>query len=125
MKLALRPVGKNAPPRPRRFDSTTCWITACGSSARAFSSCTYPPTARYDSRLRSGSPSNPARTSAGPSATRTVVSLIAELLHDRRDVRLRHRLPVDVVDGHDRRRRAAAEALDGAERDLAVLGRLA
>ena len=30
MKLALRPVGKKAPPRPRRFDSISSWITRLG-----------------------------------------------------------------------------------------------
>ena len=44
-----------------------------------------------------------------------------ELRDDRRHVLRRHRLPIDVVDGDDRRRRAAAEALDRAQRDLAVL----
>src|SRR6185312_1891174 len=34
MKLAFRPVGKKAPPRPRRFDSMSSWMTACGSCAR-------------------------------------------------------------------------------------------
>src|SRR5205823_3794351 len=67
----------------------------------------------------------PLRTSAAPSATRTTVSAIPQLLHDARHVGRRHRLAVAMVDGDDRRRRAAAEALDGAQRDLPVAGRLA
>ena len=38
MKLALRPVGKNAPPRPRRFDAVSSSMSACGSIVLAFAS---------------------------------------------------------------------------------------
>ena len=35
---ALRPIGKPAPPRPRRVAALISSMTACGSSARALSS---------------------------------------------------------------------------------------
>ena len=45
-KLALRPVGKKAPPRPRRPESRISWTTAAGSICRAFSSASKPPASR-------------------------------------------------------------------------------
>src|SRR5260370_22313454 len=50
---------------------------------------------------------------------------IAQLPDDHGDVARSHRLAKAVVDGDDRRRRAATEALHCAERDLAVGRRLA
>ena len=38
MKLALRPIGKKAPPRPRRFEVRSSSMTASASMPRAFSS---------------------------------------------------------------------------------------
>src|SRR5581483_10704772 len=61
----------------------------------------------------------PPRTSAGCASAAT------KLLHDCGGVLRRHRLPVAVVDRDDRRRGAAAEALDRTEGDLAVGRRLA
>src|SRR5579864_7210269 len=76
--------------------------------------------ARYAARSRSGCSTAPRRTRAGCAST-----AIAQLLDDRTDVLRLDRLPVAVVDGDDRRRRAAAEALGGAQGDLAVGRRLA
>src|SRR5947207_11730963 len=123
MKVACRPVGKNAPPRPRRFDWISSSVTSCGAIARAFSSWAYPPTARYEARSRSGRSIAPPNTRGVPSAP-IVVSAIPQLLHDRRDVGGGHRLAVAVVDGDDRRRRAAAQAFDRPQRHLSLLGRL-
>src|SRR5260370_30039742 len=53
-----------------------------------------------------------ARTRAGGSKP-MVVSAIAQLRDDPGNVVRRDRLAVAIVDGDDRRRRAAAEALDG------------
>ena len=50
---------------------------------------------------------------------------IAQLLDDRGDVLGRHRLAIAMVDRDERRRRAAAEALDRAQGDGAVARRLA
>src|SRR5581483_8589112 len=110
MKLALRPVGKNAPPRPRRFDSIRSEMTSCGGIARAFASCAYPPTAWYDVMSRSGCSTAPPRASAG-----SALAAIAQLLHDRWNVVRRDRLLVPVVDRDRGRRRARAETLDGAQ----------
>src|SRR3954451_5331860 len=62
-----------------------------------------------------------------PSRTIISFSLVSatELLHDAGDVVGLHRLAVAPVDGDDRTPAAAAGALDGAERELAVVGRLA
>src|SRR3954451_22510466 len=62
-----------------------------------------------------------------PSRTIISFSLVSatELLHDAGDVVGLHRLAVAPVDGDDRTPPAAARALDGGERELAVLGRLA
>src|SRR2546421_4823129 len=118
MKLAFFPVAKNAPPRPRRLAVFSSSITHCGSCARALASASKPPTARYSASFVRSWSSAPPRTTSGWSGT-------AELLHDRRDVAGLHRPAVIVVDCDDRRPAAAAEALDGAEGELAVLGRLA
>ncbi len=37
-KLAFRPIGNPAPPRPRRFEARSCSITCSGFSLRAFAS---------------------------------------------------------------------------------------
>src|SRR5712691_13186572 len=125
MKLALRPVGKNAPPRPRRFDWMSWSVTSCGFIARARSSWAYPPTARYDARSVSGCSIAPSRTTTGGSKPIVVSAIGPELRDDRRHVLGRDRLPVAVIDRDDRRRRAAAQALHGAQRDSPVRRRLA
>src|SRR6185437_7782083 len=103
MNAHLRPVGKNAPPRPRSSDAITSSITACASIARALVSAVYPPTASYSaSFVRSRS-----RASA---RTRSVAT--AQLLHDPRYVVGHDVRAVVVVDGPDRRPAEAAEALD-------------
>src|SRR6266540_1258007 len=115
-RLALRPVGKPAPPRPRSVDVTSSSISASGSIARAFSSASYPPTARYSSScVRSRSSTWASRRSR----------LGTELLDQRGNVLGRDRLPVAPVDDGHRRVAAAAGALDRPERHLAVLRRLA
>src|SRR5688500_7738749 len=116
-KLALRPIGKPAPPRPRRFDAISSSTICCGSSARAFASASKPPTARYSSSCVRSRSAAPARTSS--------LTATAELLHDRRDLVGPHGLAVAVVDRDDRPPPAAARALDRPQRHLAVLGRLA
>src|SRR6266446_2016094 len=108
MKLAFRPVGKNAPPRPRRFDWISWSVTSCGVIARARSSCAYPPTARYDVRSVSGASIASARMTAGGSKP-IVVSAMLELRDDPGNVFRRDRLAEAAVDGDDRRRRAPAE----------------
>src|SRR5712691_5807726 len=57
--------------------------------------------------------------------TRCCSLAIAQLLHDRRDVAGLHVGAVVMVDGHDGRPAAAAEALDRPQRHLAVLRRFA
>src|SRR5918999_1111376 len=117
MKLALRPIGKNAPPRPRRFDASSSSMTASGSIPRALSSALSPPAARYSEiRVRS--------RSSAPSST-TASSGTAQLLDDRRHVVRPHRLAVAVVDGDDGPPPAAAGALERAEREASVVGCLA
>src|SRR5918992_462919 len=117
MKLALRPIGKNAPPRPRRFDASSSSMTASGSSPRALSSALYPPAARYSEiRVRS--------RSSAPSST-TASSGTAQLLDDRRHIVRPHRLAVAVVDGDDGPPPAAPGALERAEREPSVVGCLA
>src|ERR1700751_6049712 len=113
---ALRPIGKPAPPRPRRFAPCSSAIRSSGGSICARSACAKPPFAWYSASLVRSRSSVPAR---GIDLRGTHV------LDDPRHVVGRDELPVAVVDGHDRGVAAAAEALDGAERDLAVLGRLA
>src|SRR5712691_1635079 len=125
MKLALRPVGKNAPPRPRRFDWMSWSVTSCGFIARARSSWAYPSTARYDARSVSGCSIAPSRTTTGGSKPIVVSAMVSQLRDDRGHVFGCDRLAVTVVDRDDRRRRAAAQALHGAQRDRAVRGRLA
>src|SRR5690349_8213509 len=116
MKAHLRPVGKNAPPRPRSSEAITSSMTACGAIPRAFASAAYPSTVSYSaSFVRSRS-----RASAKTSSLAT-----AQLLHDPRHVVGHHVRAVVVVDGDDRGPTAAAEALDRPQRDLAVGGRLA
>src|SRR5205823_8680667 len=118
MKLAFFPVAKNAPPRPRRLAAFSSSITQSGSCARALASASKPPIARYSATLLRSCSSAPPRTMSGLSCT-------AQLLHDRRDVLGLHRPAVVVVDRDDRRPATAAEALDRAQGELAVLGRLA
>src|SRR6266545_7129485 len=117
-RLSLRPIGKPAPPRPRSVAVEISSITACRSSPRALVSAPYPPIAWYSSsRVRSRS-SAPARTMACASAT-------LQLLCDAGHVLRLRRLPIAMVDDDDRRIAAPARALDRAQRDLAVLARLA
>src|SRR5688500_5199725 len=116
MKLALRPVAKKAPPRPRRLEASTSSITVCGSMARAFASAWNPPAARYSASFVRSRSSAPART----------IDLAGtELLHDRGHVRGRQPLPVAVVDSDDRAPAAAARALDRAQGHVPVRGPLA
>src|SRR5947199_6933877 len=118
MKLAFFPVAKNAPPRPRRLAAFSSSITHPGSCARAFASASKPPISRYSASLVRSCSSAPSRTTSGLSGT-------AQLLHDRWNVLGLYGLAVIVVDRDDRRPAAAAEALDGTQGELAVLGRLA
>src|SRR5581483_1133758 len=113
---AFRPIGKPAPPRPRRFALPISSISASEVIARAVSSAEYPPIARYSESLvrsRSSAPLSRASSSA------------TDLLDDRLRVLGPDVVTVPGVHGDHRRVAAPAEALDGAERDLAVLGRLA
>src|SRR5512134_3713833 len=114
-RLIFRPIAKPAPPRPRSFAFVIVSITCSGDMARAFSSCAYPPSARYSSsfvRSRSCAP------------LRTVSSAATDLLHERRDVGRVDRLAVALVDDDHRRVAASARTLDRPEGDRAVLRRL-
>src|SRR5215211_142807 len=114
--VSFRPMGKPAPPRPRNEASVISSITSAGSIPRARSSDSYPPIAWYSSsRVRS--------CSSAP--WRTVSSAATHLLDEPGDVLGLRRLPVPVVDDHDRRVAAAAGALDEPERHLAVIRGLA
>src|SRR3954468_18114308 len=119
MKLALRPVAKNAPPRPRRFDASSSSTPPFGSSERARSSWRYPPTFRYPSRVVRSCSVAPPRTSS----LRGIGRPPAQLGDDPGDVLGLDRLAVAVVDRDDRAPPATAGALDEAERDRAVLRR--
>src|SRR5690242_13577680 len=113
---ALRPIGKPAPPRPRRFAPWSSAIRSSEVIARALDACAYPPIAWYSAsfvRSRSSAPASSIDLAG------------THVLHDRGHVLRLDELAVAVVDGHHRRVAAPAEALDGAERDLAVLRRLA
>src|SRR5512142_139152 len=113
---ALRPIGKPAPPRPRRFAACSSAIRSSGVIARALGTCSYPPIARYsESFVRS--------RSSAPASSIDLAGTHA--LHDRRHVLRLDELPVAVVDRDHGRVAAAAEALDGAEGHVAVRGRLA
>src|SRR5436309_15655209 len=72
----LRPVAKNAPPRPRSSEAMSSAVTSAGVWARALASAVYPPAASYSARLVVGF----ARTIFSTSG------VTAQLLHDRRDV---------------------------------------
>src|SRR5262249_8778577 len=113
---ALRPIGNPAPPRPRSDAACSSAIRSSEVIARAFGTCSYPPIAWYSASFVKSRSSEPAR-SIDLSPTHA--------LHDRGHVLGLHELVVAVVDRHHGRVPAAAEALDGAERHLAVLGRLA
>src|SRR5512133_239653 len=113
---ALRPIGKPAPPRPRRFAFCSSAISSSEDIASAFGTCSYPPIARYSASFVRSCSSVPASS---------IVLSPTELLHDLGDVVRFHVLAVAVVDGDDGRVAAAAEALGRAQGDLAVLGRLA
>src|SRR5436190_15933608 len=65
-------------------------------------------------------PSVPAKTTSGVA----IGSLPAELGCDRRHIGRRDPQAVAVVDSDDRRPAAAAEALDGAEREASIRTRL-
>ena len=119
-KLALRPIGKNAPPRPRRFEARSSSTTACGSSSRAFSSERVAADRRGTRRAASGRARRRPRaaTAAAQRPSRTSCD-------DRGNVLGPHGLAVAVVDRDDGAPAAAAGALDRAQGDLAVLGRLA
>src|ERR671910_1618586 len=121
-KLALRPVGQNAPPRPRRPESRISWTTAAGSSCRARSSGAKPPASRYAASVSSGCSSPPCRTTNCSDAT---VGLSSQFRDDRRHVGRRQPLAIAVVDRHDGAPAAPAGALDRPQRHLTVLRRLA
>src|SRR5690242_3868041 len=116
-KLALRPIGKPAPPRPRRFDARSSSTTASGFIPRAFASASYPPIAWYSLSF------DRSRSSAWASVSSSIPTL--QLLDDPRHVLGSHRLPVHLVDDHHHRAPAAARALDRTQRELPVLARLA
>ena len=117
-KLALRPVGKKAPPRPRRPESRISWTTA-------------PAPSRAPSRAPRSRPPRGSRRASRSAllgarrGRRTAQPPRAQLLDDRRHVRGGDRLAVAVVDRDDGAPAAAARALDRPQRHLAVLGRLA
>src|SRR5262245_60149224 len=116
MSDALRPIGKPAPPRPRRFASWSSAMRSSGVIARAFSTPREPPIARYSSSfVRSRSPAPASRASRAGT----------KLLDDPRHVLGLHRMALTVVYGDHRRVSATVEALDHAQRHLPVLGRLA
>src|SRR5262249_41895222 len=113
---AFRPIGKPAPPRPRSVAACSSAIRASGVIARALGSSSSPPIETYSSSFVRSCSSVPARSIAlGPT----------DGLHDRGHIRRLDVLPVTVVDADDGGVAAAAEALDGAECDLAVVSRLA
>src|SRR5579871_3681587 len=112
---ALRPIGKPAPPRPRRFASSRSSISFSGLSLRAFGTPAYPPIAWYSASF--------VRSRSSVCASRTLRAPI-DPPHDRRYVLGLHVLVIAAVDRDHRRIAAAAQALARAERDLAVLGRL-
>src|SRR5262245_49141854 len=99
---ALRPTGKPAPPRPRRFAFSISSISAAGFILRALVSALYPPTFLYsESCLRS-------RSAASASSA---LSRPTDLLHDPGRVLGPDEVPVAVVDRDHRRVAATAEAL--------------
>src|SRR6266540_1359599 len=118
---ALRPIGKPAPPRPRRFESLSTVITSSGVIPRACWMDEYPPAARY--------PSTVVRSCSSVPARRTLAAGIRPSFRDLRDDSVHvvglDRMPVATVDRHHRRVPAGAQALDGAERDSTVFGCLA
>src|SRR5215831_6245092 len=112
---AFRPIGKPAPPRPRSVAACSSAIRSSGVIARAFGTCVYPPIETYSSSFVRSCSSVPARS----------IDLAAtDGLHDRGHIVRLHVLPVAVVDADHGRVAAAAEALERAERDLAVVRRL-
>src|SRR5438067_2100627 len=119
-KLALRPIGNPAPPRPRTPAARNSSIRACGAISRARASNSYPPIARYAASLVRSRSFEPAST-----ISRTPSAAIAQLLHDARHVLGPHGLAVAVVDRHDRAPAATAGALDEPQCDPAVRRRLA
>src|SRR4029077_8023429 len=103
-------------PRPRRFAASSVSISCSGVSFRAFGTWSYPPIARYSESFVRSRSSAPARST---------LRAPTDLLHDRGDVVGLDVLAVAAVDGDDGGVPAPAEALDGPEGDLPVVGGLA
>src|SRR5690349_14949932 len=103
---ALRPIGKPAPPRPRRFAAESVSISSSGVIAAAFAAEAYPPTARYSESFVRSRVSVPARST---------LSAPTEPLHDRGHVLGPNAVAVALIDDDDRRVAAAARAFDRPE----------
>src|SRR3954466_8024735 len=89
---ALRPIGKPAPPRPRRFAACSSAIRSSGVIARAFATCAY----------------------RAPSGARSICLAPTYVLDDSGHVGGPDVVAVAMVDRDDGRVPAAAEALDRA-----------
>src|SRR5262249_37523137 len=113
---AFRPIGKPAPPRPRRVAACSSAIRPSGVIARAFGTCAYPPIEPYSSSFVRSCSSVPARS---------IALAPPDGIHDRGHILRLDVLPVAVVDADDGRVATAAEAFERAECDLAVVRRLA
>src|SRR5262245_15142435 len=112
----LTPVGKPAPPRPRRFEALTIALTSAGvSSLSAFLSPRYPPARSYSLR-ESGSASGRMFCVRGRALLITGQRLLQ---------RLGGEVEVEiVVHQHHRRAVAGAQAGHGQERESPVFARL-
>src|SRR5919201_5029479 len=115
-KLAFRPIGNPAPPRPRMFAARSSSTIFCGSVLRAFASILYPPALRYAASFVRSRFSAPANSSG--------LTGIAHLGDDPGHVLWPHRLAIAMVDRDDGRPAAAARALHRAQRDRTIVGRL-